>query len=43
MRELGPMRFSEEYQLEFRDDTESVFPGDIIERAFTREVEPLWT
>jgi hypothetical protein len=43
LKTLGPMRFSEEYQLEFRDDTESVFLGDLIDRAFTLEVTPLWT
>jgi hypothetical protein len=43
MKELGPLRFSEEYQLEFRDDNESVFPGDLIDRAFRAEVTPLWT
>jgi hypothetical protein len=43
LKELGPMRFSEEYQLEFRDDNESVFPSDLIERAFSAEVQPLWT
>ncbi len=43
MKELGPMRYSEEYLLEFRDDSESVFPGDLIDRAFTAEVHPLWT
>jgi hypothetical protein len=42
LKELGPLRFSEEYQLEFRDDNESVFPGDLIERAFRAEVTPLW-
>jgi hypothetical protein len=42
LKTLGPMRFSEEYQLEFRDDTESVFLGDLIDRAFTAEVQPLW-
>jgi Terminase large subunit, T4likevirus-type, N-terminal len=43
LKELGPMRFSEEYELEFRDSDESVFPGDIIAAAFTAEVTPLWT
>jgi hypothetical protein len=43
MRELGPMRYSEEYLLEFRDASESVFLGELIERAFTSEVTPLWT
>jgi hypothetical protein len=42
LKTLGPMRFSEEYQLEFRDDTESVFLGDLIDRAFSHEVTPLW-
>jgi hypothetical protein len=42
LRELGPMRYSEEYLLEFRDSDESVFPSDIIARAFTLEVTPLW-
>jgi Terminase large subunit, T4likevirus-type, N-terminal len=43
LKTLGPMRFSEEYQLEFRDDLESVFLGDLIDRAFSHEVTPLWT
>jgi Terminase large subunit, T4likevirus-type, N-terminal len=43
MRELGPLRYSEEYLLEFRDDNESVFLGDLIDRAFSTEVLPLWT
>jgi hypothetical protein len=43
LKELGPMRFSEEYQLEFRDSDESVFPSELIARAFTLEVQPLWT
>jgi hypothetical protein len=42
LRELGPIRFSEEYGLEFRDSDESVFPTEIIARAFTPEVAPLW-
>ena len=42
LRELGAIRFSEEYELEFRDDLEAVFPVAVIERAFSREVEPLW-
>ena len=42
MRELGPQRFSEEYELEFHDNEESVFPTEIIARAFTSEVTPLW-
>jgi len=42
LRELGAMRFSEEYQLEFLEADESVFPTAIIDRAFTTEVQPLW-
>jgi len=43
LRELGAMRFSEEYQLEFRDSDEAVFPTEIIARAFTSNVVPLWS
>jgi len=39
---LGPQRFSEEYQLEFRDSDEAVFPLGVIQAAFTNEVQPLW-
>ena len=42
LRELGAMRFSEEYGLEFRDNLEAAFPQTIIENAFSTEVEPLW-
>lgn len=42
LRELGPIRFSEEYQLVFHDDAEAVFPVAVIERAFSAEVQPLW-
>lgn len=42
LKELGPIRFSEEYQLEFRDDDEAVFPVGVIETAFTTEVALLW-
>jgi hypothetical protein len=41
-RELGAMRFSEEYQLAFVDDDAAAFPVDIIANAFTAEVRPLW-
>jgi hypothetical protein len=43
MRELGPLRYSEEYSLEFVDNDEAVFPHAIIAAAFTAEVQPLWT
>jgi len=42
LRELGAQRFSEEYELVFRDDDEAVFPVAVIERAFSEEVDPLW-
>ena len=42
LRELGAMRFSEEYGLEFRDSDEAVFPHGVIAAAFTNDVVPLW-
>lgn len=42
LKELGPARFSEEYDLVFRDAEEAIFPVALIERAFTKEVQPLW-
>jgi hypothetical protein len=42
LKELGALRFSEEYGLEFVDDQTAVFPSTIIDRAFTAEVQPLW-
>ena len=42
LRELGAMRFSEEYGLEFRDSLEAAFPETIIRNAFSTEVMPLW-
>ena len=35
------MRFSEEYDLQFLDPDEAVFPARIIAAAFTKEVQPL--
>jgi hypothetical protein len=43
LRELGQQRFSEEYGLEFLDPDEAVFSSDIIDKAFTKEVKPLWS
>ena len=43
LKELGALRFSEEYQLEFRDNDEQVFPGAIIAAAFRQEIKPLWS
>lgn len=42
LKELGPQRFSEEYDLVFRDDDEAVFPAGVVAAAFTSLVEPLW-
>lgn len=42
LKELGPLRFAEEYGLEFRDSDEAMFGSDLIARAFTQEVTPLW-
>jgi Terminase large subunit, T4likevirus-type, N-terminal len=42
-RELGAMRFSEEYELAFLEPDESMFPTAIIDRAFTADVRPLWS
>lgn len=42
LRELGATRFSEEYGLQFVDTNEAAFPTDVIDRAFTDEVRPLW-
>jgi hypothetical protein len=42
LRELGPIRYSEEYGLQFVDSLTSAFPTTIIDRAFTSEVRPLW-
>ncbi|HWK96173.1 MAG TPA: terminase family protein [Pseudolabrys sp.] len=42
LRLLGPTRFNEEYMCEFLDGEDSAFPTDIIDRAFTTEIKPLW-
>jgi hypothetical protein len=43
LKELGALRYSEEFELEFVDNDEQVFPGAIIAAAFTDQVRPLWT
>jgi len=40
--EMGAMRFSEEYELQFVDDDTQAFPTEIISNAFTSSVRPLW-
>jgi Terminase large subunit, T4likevirus-type, N-terminal len=42
LRQLGQMKFDEEYGLVWLDPEESVFPIAIVESAFTPEVVPLW-
>ena len=42
LRALGSIKFSEEYELEFHDPEEAVFPLAVIEAAFSNEVLPLW-
>lgn len=39
---LGPLMFRQEYFCEFADDDTAVFASELIERAFTSEVQPLW-
>jgi hypothetical protein len=39
---LGDLAFSEEYGLEFRDNSLAVFSTFVIDRAFSAEVRPLW-
>lgn len=41
-RQLGAARFSEEYDLVFRDAEEAAFPVAVIEAAFSKKVVPLW-
>ncbi|MGV3553202.1 phage terminase large subunit [Rhizobium sp.] len=41
-RSMGPILFSQEYELEFHDDTIAVFPVALIAAAFSPEVRPLW-
>ena len=40
---MGELWFRQEYQTEFVDATLQFFPTDLIESAFMRDVEPLWT
>jgi hypothetical protein len=42
LRELGPQRFAEEYNLEFLEDGDQVIRGEFFERAITKEVTRLW-
>lgn len=42
LKELGAMRYSEEYELAFVDSLENAFPTTVIDAAFTSEIQPLW-
>ncbi len=41
-RELGPLVYSQEYMCEFVDSAEALFPSEIIERAISHEVRPVF-
>ena len=41
-RELGPMIYSQEYELEFVDEVEAIWGDTIIENAFSDEVKAIW-
>jgi hypothetical protein len=42
LKELGALRYSEEYELEWIDPNSAVFPTSIIDAAFREDVSPLW-
>jgi hypothetical protein len=42
LKALGRLAFSEEYNLEFCDSSESVFASQLVDRAFCAELQPLW-
>ena len=41
-RSMGPILFSQEYELAFVDDSIAMFPVALIAAAFNKEVRPLW-
>jgi hypothetical protein len=43
LRELGPTRFAEEYELAFIDGLSNAFSTAIIDKIFTKEGLPIWT
>jgi Terminase large subunit, T4likevirus-type, N-terminal len=43
LRELGALRFAEEYELRFLENEDAVFPTAIIDAAFTEKVARLWS
>lgn len=42
LSQLGAQRYAEEYDLQFLENDEQVFPVTIIDAAFTNEIKPLW-
>jgi terminase large subunit-like protein len=42
LKDLGPAKYAQEYDLEFVDSETQAFMGELIEAAFTDEVRPLW-
>ena len=41
-QELGELRFRQEYFCEFHDDQTQVFPTELIVKAFTNAISPLF-
>jgi hypothetical protein len=41
-RHLGELAYREEYECEFVETRGQVFSEDVIQRAFTTAVQPLW-
>lgn len=42
-RSLGEFRYQQEFECEFFDPDTSVFSSDLIGRAISSEVQPLWS
>jgi hypothetical protein len=42
LAELGPVKYSEEYECQFHDDEMAAFAMDLIENAFRNSYPPLW-
>lgn len=42
LKALGPQMFKQEYELEFVDDCEVMFPIELVERAFCKEIRSIW-
>ena len=38
----GDAWFRQEYLCEFVDETNTVFPRNLVERAFRSDIQPLW-